>query len=144
MTHNGHQTKAGHSLHIQPFITGTAAYFFLSLTLSNALILMGTIISMALMQTKCLTCLEVAMLVQKAAQRHTAPGALEEVAQNPVLQFREPRVPSPPGALPFLLARWLCETLGQSLVKRNWLNCLVASKGDFAFFQIIDPQLRLL
>lgn len=51
MTHNGHQTKAGHSLHTQSLITGTAAYFFPSLSLSNALILMGTIISMALMQT---------------------------------------------------------------------------------------------
>lgn len=36
MTHNGHQKKAGHSPHIQPLITGTAAYFFLSLSLSNA------------------------------------------------------------------------------------------------------------
>lgn len=72
------------------------------------------------------------------------PEALEEVVQNPVLQFRDPWVPSPPDALTFLLAGCLCETLGQSLVKRNWLNCLVASKGDFAFFQIIDLQLHLL
>jgi len=105
MTHNGHQTKSGHSLHTQPLITGTAVYFFPSLSLLNVLILMGTIISMAFMQTMCLTCLEVAMLAEKAAQQHTAPEALEEVAQNPVPQFRVPRVPSPPGGLPFLLAR---------------------------------------
>lgn len=43
---------------------------------------MGTVISMALMQTECLMALEAAMLVEKAVQNHMAPEALEEITQK--------------------------------------------------------------
>ncbi|RMC05487.1 hypothetical protein DUI87_18680 [Hirundo rustica rustica] len=72
--------------------------------------------------------LKVATLVEKAAQQHTAPEALEEVVQNPILQLRKSQVASPPSILPFLLTTCLCEASGQSLVKRSLLNCLVASE----------------
>lgn len=105
---------------------------------------MVNIISTTLKQTTCLACLKRAMLVEEALRSHVATEALEEVAQNPVLQFREPQVPWPLSSLSFLLARWLCEALWQSLVERNWLNCSMDLKGDFAFFQIIDLQLCFL
>lgn len=142
MTHNGHLTMSGHSVHTQSLITGIAVYFFSLLVCFKCSNIdwnfnfhgtyAGHVFDIPWSNNAC---------SKSSAMTYSLRKRLCRILS---CSSEEWPVPRPLGALPFLLGRCLCEGLGQSLVKRNLLNCLLPSKGDFAFFLIIDLQVCIL